>query len=368
MKLAGSNLDRSLVIEKIELLSRTLLQTKMETWNFGESVGFEGLVLASETLERPEYEYFLRGWLRGWAARREPFRRLDTTIPGHAAVKIALHFEDDFIMAALVETAQYLVSRPKLFGIYETWTSSPLLRPYGGMPLSPAHARLLANPPAGVFIDCLHFDPPFFAALSNAVQGKDLMDQAVSQALAYITRLQDKSGFFWHFALEGESENFGPSWGRGQGWALLGLLDVAQEIEDSKWREEYSGQLDLIRTSAAKLIEFMLSTQQEDGHWAARVDSAAPTAEASTAAFMYVGIGRAARMGIVNAASVSGSMLKSLNATVSSIDETGILITVSEAVMACTEPSHYDRVPTGFMVPWGQGPALMALCEAVKYE
>jgi unsaturated rhamnogalacturonyl hydrolase len=368
MFMFGSGSKNPELHSKINLLTDTLLRTKMETWNFGESVGFEGLMLASEVLERPELEFFLRGWLRGWAARRNPFRRLDTTIPGHTSVKVALKYKDDFIMEALVETSNYLRARKKLFGIYETWDSSPLLRPYGGVSLSPEHAKLLANPPAGVFIDCLHFDPPFFAALANAVQDRELMSDAAHQALAYIDRLQDPTGFFWHFALEGQEDNFGPSWGRGQGWALLGLVDVIKEIQESRWNKEFATQLELLQTAVRRLVNYMLRHQQEDGHWSARVESDNPTHEASTAAFMYVGMLRAANIGIVRFEEIQESIDSALEATMASVEPSGLLNPVSAAVMACTEPRHYDHVPTGFMVPWGQGPALMALCEAITHE
>jgi unsaturated rhamnogalacturonyl hydrolase len=43
------------------------------------------------------------------------------------------------------------------------------------------------------------------------------------------------------------------------------------------------------------------------------------------------------------------------------LDASGTLGEVSAAVMACTQPSHYAHVPRGFRVPWGQGPALLAL-------
>lgn len=364
----GLEFENSELQDKISLLADSLLRTKMETWNFGESVGFEGLMLASDALDRPELEFFLRGWLRGWAARRYPFRRLDTTIPGHAAVKIALKYKDDFIMEALVETSNYLRTREKLFGVYKTWDRSPLLRPYGGTSLSPEHSKLLASPPAGVFIDCLHFDPPFFAALANAVDDRDLMDDAADQAVSYINRLQDPSGFFWHFALEGQEANFGPSWGRGQGWALLGLVDVIQEIQSSLWQKDFTSQLEVLHAAVNRLVNYMVSTQQEDGHWSARVETENPTPEASTAAFMYVGILRAANLGIVHFEAIRKCIESAFGATLASVEQSGLLDPVSAAVMACTEPSHYDFVPTGFMVPWGQGPALMALCEAITHD
>jgi unsaturated rhamnogalacturonyl hydrolase len=38
--------------------------------------------------------------------------------------------------------------------------------------------------------------------------------------------LQDESGLFWHFWLERTQARYGFAWSRGQGWALLGLLDL----------------------------------------------------------------------------------------------------------------------------------------------
>jgi unsaturated rhamnogalacturonyl hydrolase len=42
------------------------------------------------------------------------------------------------------------------------------------------------------------------------------------------------------------------------------------------------------------------------------------------------------------------------------LDEGGLLDGVSVAVWASTSPLHYHRVPRGLMVPWGQGPLLLA--------
>jgi unsaturated rhamnogalacturonyl hydrolase len=42
--------------------------------------------------------------------------------------------------------------------------------------------------------------------------------------------LQDGSGLFWHFFLERTGRPYGRAWGRGQGWALLGLLDLLEHV------------------------------------------------------------------------------------------------------------------------------------------
>ena len=49
------------------------------------------------------------------------------------------------------------------------------------------------------------------------------------------------------------------------------------------------------------------------------------------------------------------------SAILASLDDRGQLREVSAAVYASTEPTHYGRVPRGYVVPWGQGPALLAL-------
>ena len=346
---------------RLETVANTLFSTRYETWNFGESVAFEAMVRASEVLDTPRYLEFAHGWLRGWAARAEPFVRLDHTAPGFAAVQVAKKTGDDDLVTQLTKLADYLVSRPTLYGLFETWESSPLRAPYGPTPLDHRGARLLANPPAGSFIDCLHFDPPFFSALGTLTGDRDLVATGVNQAVAFVDVLQDDDGFFWHFVLAGSPERYGPRWGRGQGWALLGMLDVLETLSDD--RQAFEQQWQVLAQAVSDLIHAMVASQQPNGHWPARILSETPTHESSTAAFMAAGFTRALRMGIVSGSNIEHSRDLALQAVHSALDESGVLTGVSAAVMACTEPSHYDWVPTGFMVPWGQGPAVLALCE-----
>jgi unsaturated rhamnogalacturonyl hydrolase len=82
---------------------------------------------------------------------------------------------------------------------------------------------------------------------------------------------------------------------------------------------------------------------------------------------MAYGFSRAARLGIVDEREVSGAARAAHDAVVRGLGLDGVLGHVSAAVMACTEPTHYAHVPTGFNVPWGQGPALLALVENLEY-
>jgi unsaturated rhamnogalacturonyl hydrolase len=349
-----SRQDRREVLRKV---AGTLPSLPFETWNFGDSVGFEAMLAASDTLGDRSLESFAHGWMRAWATRAQPYRLLDCTAPGHAMVEVARRRQDGALVAACIGLARYLMSRPLLHGVYEVWEHSCLIPPYGGEALPPDEAQLLAEPPEGAFLDCLHFDPPFLTELGRLTEDQSLVDTGVAQALHYIALLQQGSGLFDHFALRGvPNRTYGPGWGRGQGWALLGLLDDIRSLPgDDVDRPP-------LVESARALIEAMLRTQRPDGHWNAVVTDPDSGVESSTAAFMAAAFVRAARLGVVDD-TVLPAARAGLAAALRRTDDQGRLADVSAAVMASTRPSHYAHVPRGFLVPWGQGPLVMALAE-----
>jgi unsaturated rhamnogalacturonyl hydrolase len=276
-------------------------------------------------------------------------------------VQIYRATEDPLVKDGALGLARYLVTRPRIGGVFATWEHSPLQHPYGPDTLSAPELVLLANPPAGVFVDCLHFDPPFLVALGAVTGDPAWVDEGARQAVGYVRLLQTDSGLFDHFVLEGSDRTYGPGWGRGQGWALLGLLDVLDELPPGQaCRRE-------LADSASRLIGAMIRLQRDDGHWDVVVGDAASGDETSTAAFMAAGFLRAARTGVVgNAARVAAE--RALQAALRSTDEHGILKGVSAAVNACTTPSHYAHVPRGFNVPWGEGPLALALAERLGHQ
>jgi unsaturated rhamnogalacturonyl hydrolase len=338
-----------------------LLTLPYRTWSFGDSVAFEGMVAATTVLEEDRWLQFAYGFTRAWATRSEPYVRLDCTAPGLAMVQIYRATKDPLLLQGALGLAHYLLARPRIEGVFTTWEHSPLQEPYGPERLNAQEQALLANSPAGVFIDCLHFDPPFLTALGAASSEDDLVEEGARQAVGYVRLLQTKSGLFDHFVLEGSERTYGPGWGRGQGWALLGLLDVLDELPpEHACRPE-------LADSAARLINAMIRLQRGDGHWYAVVDDPASGDETSTAAFMAAGMLRAA------GASISGDQARvasqrALDAALESTNNDGILSGVSAAVNACTNASHYAHVPRGFVVPWGQGPLALALAERLGEE
>lgn len=337
----------------------SLLALPYKTWDFGDSVAFEGLVAASQTLGDRRYLEFAHGWVRCWATRAEPYRRLDCTAPGAAMVVIAEQTEDARVLDAATRLADYLLGRPTLpSGLFATWEHAPLQHPYGPVGLDLHGAALLADPPPGAFIDCLHFDPPFLTQLGRVTAEPRFTDAGATQALAYVARLQGDDGLFDHFELLGEARTFGRGWGRGQGWALLGLLDVLDAIGP-----EHPARSTLM-PAVDRLIVTMLGLQLDSGHWSTDIRDSATGIEPSTAAFMAVGFRRARRQRLgVDGATLDAAADRAHDAVMASLSAAGTL-PVSAAVMASTTDSHYAHVPTGFVAPWGQGPLALMLAEA----
>lgn len=340
----------------------TLFGLEFRTWDFGDSIAFESMLAASDGLGEERWVRFAHGWGRAWASRSRPYARRDCTVPGRALTTIAERFGDTTLLAALRELATYLRGRRRLGGVYETWDRSPLLRAYGDAAMSPDDVRLVADPPAGVFVDCLHFDPPFFAALGRVTDDGDLLDDAIAQARGYCRLLQRPDGLFDHFALRGEPGSFGPGWGRGQGWAVLGLLETIDEIERAGLRQAPDAVG--LRENAQRLLRRMAALQRPDGHWYAVVTDPDSGDEYSTAAFMARAFREAVRLGIGadgDAALFGAVAARARHAVIHSFDAAANLREVSAAVYSSTVPAHYAAVPRGYVVPWGQGPALLAV-------
>jgi unsaturated rhamnogalacturonyl hydrolase len=353
------HMNQDAVRSLLEKSAPQLLELDYETWNFGDSTGFEAMIRAGDTLDSPDLTSFAYGWFRSWATRAQPYDRLDCTAPGLAIVLAAEKTNNERLLEAAVGLAEYLITRRKLGAVYETWERSPLMAPYGGEELPRDERELLDLSPGGFFVDCLHFDPPFFAALARVTGDGTWRKESLEQAEGYIEALQKPSGLFDHFVLDGvPARTFGPGWGRGQGWALLGLLDVVDQLSLPHDHP--------VARSAQHLIEAMMSLQLDDGSWPVIITDPESGEEPSTAAFMATGFLRAHKLGLPINGPVVAAAERALASVVEHCDSDGFLTGVSRAVMACTRPSHYGNVPRGFNVPWGQGPLVLALCEALE--
>ena len=296
---------------------------------------------------------FAHGFLRGWAARRRPFHPDDNTAPGLVLCEAgSRRGGDEPLREAALDLAGHLGGRRHVGAAPVTFedTLRSLREPYGGVALGAQDAALMADPGAGVWLDCLHFDPPFHARLAAFDPEGGWADLAVRGVLAYRDLLRDPAtGLYHHYWLERTQEARIPGWARGQGWALLGLLDVAHLTASQAVAEEARG-----------LARAMLPFQQADGHWHAMVHELRSGPETSTAAFMSCAFHRGMVWGLLPPAEFEEPAARAHAAMEDALDAEGRLMGVSAAVMAALVDEHYWHVPRDRIVPWGQGPALAA--------
>ena len=343
------------VRQQLRKAADLLIDHDTRGWFFGDSVGFEALLEATELFDDPGYASYAHGFFRAWRTRSRPYSESDVTAPGHA---MCLSFErtgDGLVLDGALQLATYLRSRPRLRDVLITFERTPLTPPSGPGEMTARDAALLTQAGAGVFVDCLHFDPPFFTHLGSLTDDESLIDLGVEQALGYARLLQDEqTGLFHHFYLEGSGQAHILGWTRGQAWALCGLLDVLTYCGD-----DHQGRQELIERSQ-QLAEALRSLQRDDGHWFAVAQEPGSGDEASGAAFGAYQFWLGIDLGVLDAEGFHEPAKRAWEAALGSVTQDGKLTPVSAAVGSCTVPSHYHHVSLGHTVPWGQGPLILA--------
>lgn len=334
-----------------------LMTHAFQGWFYGDSVGFEGLVAASDTLGNRKWLDFSHGFFRAWGTRLHPFEPDDNTAPGHVMCDVVERTGDEVLKAAVLELAHHLRARRKVDGVSITFddTLRSLRQPYGYVQLSAQEAEQMKDPGPGIYLDCMHFDPPFFAHLSRLDPGKGWDDRAVDEILGYKPLLFDKeTGLYNHFWLEKVERSYTRGWARGQGWALLGLLDVAHYVEKHS-------KLDVVKAEALALAHQMLRYQRADGNWWSLAHEPRSGEESSTAAFMATAFYRGMAWGLLPRDAFAVPAQRAYHAMQGNLDDDGNLMGVSAAVMSALVEEHYWHVPVNKIVPWGQGPVLTAI-------
>jgi unsaturated rhamnogalacturonyl hydrolase len=343
------------VVGRLRRAADLLLAHPFECWFYGDSIGFEGLLAATDLLADPRYAAFAHGYVRAWATRMEPWGEYANTAPGHAICLLHERTGDPLLVDAATRLARHLMERRIAEGVYVTFEKAPLRVPYAPARMGALDAALLSDAGPGTYLDCLHFDPPFLVHLGRLIGDDAMVAEGVAQALGYGRLLQDEqTSLFRHFWLERTATAHAPGWARGQGWATLGLLDVLDHAAP-----EAAGVPEL-RERFGRLAEAMLVTQRPDGHWDAVAGQPASGLETSTAAFMVAAFQRGIDHGILPEDRFGPAVERAWQACLGSLGEDGVLADVSAAVWSSTVLEHYFHVPTGFVVPWGQGPLLAA--------
>jgi rhamnogalacturonyl hydrolase YesR len=335
-----ATITRQGLISRQDLISRLAAATArypFKQWGFGESIAMEALLTAGG-----EPGDLAASWISGWVSGHAPLR---TDPLAHVAPGVPL-----LILAerATGHRDAVIACAKELAAILET----SLVGRHGAQ----IHRPDLAGWEHEVWVDCMHLDGPFLAHLARVTGERRYADLAAAILLSHARVLQDeRTGLFSHGFNDATGRPNRILWGRGQGWALLGLVDTAAQLPDGH------ATLAEIRQRLDALVHGLAASEAEPGAWHTVVDAPETYMEVSVGAFVALGIGRAVRHGLLPGPWTDLAD-RAWQATARRIAPDGSLPGVSDATPVGTDAVHYGARPLG-VFPWGQGPALLAAVE-----
>ena len=325
-------IDRRFIVQ----IAERSMGWPFRSWGFGEAILLEGLMAAAEVTGRRDFFGFVHGLARASLGRGVGKVPEDHAAPGRIFLTLHEKLED----AAFLDAAKSLAILH--------WT----------FPKNSAGARMpRAHVPgwrAQIWVDSMDIGPPFLAHLAAVTGDESIYDEACAELLAYARLLQEKSGLFRH----GYEETCGPNgqiWARGNGWALLGMVETLALLP-----LRHPARVEILQR-IRELLGGLMRRQREDGLWHTIVDDPATYAESTLAAIVATGVRRAVTAGCDLPFGAAEMAERAYAGVLSKVTPDGGLQNVTDATPV-GERTMYATRPFGIF-PWGQGPLLLMVCQ-----
>jgi unsaturated rhamnogalacturonyl hydrolase len=205
-----------------------------------------------------------------------------------------------------------------------------------------------------VFVDFIYYVGPYLGLLAQVTGNITFLDAAVTQTLGHLECLQDPADdLVRHVYDPARRETNGVAWGRGNGWALLGLVDTLEVVPP-----QHSGRA-RIEDRFRRLLAACVERQDACGAWHTILDDTASPLENSIAAFFYAALTKARRLGL--ASGIDEAAARAWRATCDRVRPDG-QFPISMTEWPDWKPEAYYRRPIGTNA-WGQGCFLRAAGE-----
>jgi unsaturated rhamnogalacturonyl hydrolase len=317
-------------------LAEQTQQYPFKVWGFGEGIALEALWEASHILGDARWAGFVNGIFERWLAREPRLTEADHSAPGELLLTVYEARHDSRLLALARGLAAHMQSLP-----VELDSGARLHRPQ-----HPDYHDYL-------YVDCMEVDAPFLCKLAVVTGETALYADAARQILGYSALLFDQdAGLFNHQYDRATGRINGAFWGRGNGWALLGLLKTLRLLPVD--HPAYAP----ILTHYQRLAGALAAQQSSDGTWPTVIDRPETYAEASLPAMFGWGLAQGIRHGLLSP-EYTPVVRRAWEAVAARLGD-GLLPGVSIATPP-GDAAHYNRIATGAGYPWGQGPALL-LC------
>lgn len=307
-------------------------------WVWGEAVIFDALDTIADVTGMKLFSEFVDLTVDAWLAtpRRGPPSRMG---PARCVLSRFERYGHDVHLAFAREIGGHLLSLKR----------------------HPAGPVILDAERTMAFVDSHYGDPLFMLELSRITGDTTYAARGMEILLHHSRVLQDeKTGLYSHFCdlSSGNPRSPGIFWGRGQGWAAMGISDALGGIERSGYDDR--SVIAEITERFAAFCRGLGAYEVAGGGWRNIIDEPASYPESSTTAMIVAGLTSALNRGLIsegNRAMVDRGWAMIAHR----IDVHGHLIGVSSRPGINTNASQYEHAPAVLgAFPWAQGPYLLA--------
>ncbi len=317
-----------------------LVAYRYKIWGFGEDIGLRGLLELGDELGETAASDFVADTVVSWAHATPPLGPADHVAPGVVLLDVAERRQDPVALERALELGRLLTSFPVADGVA-------------------VHRRDLDDWRDTIWVDCMALDGPFLTRLAQVTGDERWADRGTDACLGYARVLQDDSdGLFVHGYDVGTHRPSTVRWGRGNGWALHGLVDTLANLPADH------ADMSELRARLARLVGGLCERQDASGAWHTVLDDPTSPLEASVAAFFVSAILKARRLRLLGAelvAEIDPAIDRARAVLGDTMGDDGALM-VSNATPVGDRATYVDR-PLG-VFPWGQGPLVLTFVEA----
>lgn len=308
-------------------------------WDWGEAIAYDGLDMVAEALEDGHLKAFVDDGVARWAELDPAASLANRMGPVACALRRLRSGADDW---------QYLRSPMADFS-----------NAVANAPRSERGAFLLDTPAPLIFVDTLYAEPAALALAGRLSSRNDLLRVAMELCIGHLEHLQDdQTGLFRHY--HDTSTGVSPEihWGRGNGWALLGLADTLATLGAER-PEGYDRVLDDFRCACEGALRYFVP----GNGWRNIIDDESSAPESSTSAMIAAALLIAMRSGVIEEDRFLEPARQAWRILEHRIDAGGHFVGASFRPGLNSDPSRYEHVPFSGNLPWGQGAYLRLAAE-----
>ena len=306
-------------------------------WGFGEDICLRALLEYGKLTHDPQPLAFVADLVRPWCVGSERLSHADHVAPGVVILELYQATGDEAYLGPALRLGDLYKSFAEVDGVA-------------------VHRPDLLKLNSLIWVDCLALDGPFLVRLAQVTGDDAWRDLAVRTVKSYAGVLLDaRHDLFRHGYDVLTRKQSACNWGRGNGWAMHGLVDTIEQLSP-----DHPARSELVDLLVAQ-VRSVTRLQAHGGLWHTILDDPGSPLENSTAAFFASAVLKAGRLGLVEPGDHAALVGLALAALSTATTADGRL-PISYATPV-GERETYCQAPLG-VFPWGQGPLLLTLIES----